>query len=208
LSIFFESNQHEYNKIISDYGNKDKIIKYKDHITNYFETDMENFTIILSVLIMGSFGIKIAANENKILNYSVLSPYDYKDGKYIFGPKNLIKEYLGHEISHSTINNLTKEYINQFNTSGKTISEKLINNFYTNIESIVNEYIIRSITIRLFELSGENEFVEYLINDNIKKGFKDIEPINEYLKENCEQHYRLMKDNKYKDLIEYILNKL
>jgi hypothetical protein len=52
--------------------------KYKDRITNYIETDMENLTIILSILIMGSFGIKIATNKNKILNHSVLSQYDYK----------------------------------------------------------------------------------------------------------------------------------
>jgi hypothetical protein len=208
FDYFFENNQNEYTKIIGDYGNKDEIIKYKEQVINYLETDMKNFTIIVSVLIMGNFGIKISTNEEKVLNYSVLSPYDYKDGKYVFGPENMIKEYLWHEISHLTINDLTKGYINQFSTRGGTISEKLIRNFYNNIETIVNEYIVRSITIRLFELIGENEFVEYLINDNIKKGFENIKSIKEYIRKNCEQNDRLVKDNKYKDLIKYVLSKI
>ena len=208
FDYFFENNQSEYNKIIGDYGNKDEIIKYKNQITNYLETDMENFTIIISVLIMGNFGIKISTNENKVLKYSILSPCDYKDGKYVFGPKNMIKEYLWHEISHSTINDLTKECINQFSIRGGVISEKLIRNFYNNIETIVNEYIVRSITIRLFELNGEDKFVEYLINDNIRKGFENIELIKEYIGRNCEQNSRLLKGNKYKDLIKYVLNRI
>jgi hypothetical protein len=57
-------------------------------------------------------------------------------------------------------------------------------------------------------LIGENEFVEYLINDNIKKGFKNIKSIKEYIRKNCEQNDRLVKDNKYKDLIKYVLSKM
>jgi hypothetical protein len=167
---------------------------------------MTDFTVIISALVMGNFGIKIFTNENKALNYSVLSPYDYKDGKYIFGSKNLTKEYLWHEIAHTAINDLTKEYIDQFTISGKTISDKLINAFYNNIEAIINEYIIRSITIRLFELDGENEFAGYLTSDNIQKGFKAVEAVKEYIKENCEQDCRFMKHKRYKYLMEYIVN--
>jgi hypothetical protein len=179
-----------------------------DIIDSYLGVKTKNYTIIISALLMGCFGIKIVNFENITLNYSVLSPYDYKDNKYIFGPKNLIKEYLWHEISHLTINDFTKKYLNQFNVNGKIISENFVNNFYTTIEAIVNEYIIRAITIRLFEINHEEKFVEYLFQDNIQKGFKEIESVTNYIARNYEADNTFIKNEKYKDLVAYVINKI
>jgi hypothetical protein len=62
------------------------------------------------------------------------------------------------------------------------------------------------ITIRLFEMVGEMGFVEYLIETNIQKGFKEIELVKEYIKENCEENNKLIKDDRYKNLIKYIID--
>ncbi len=46
-----------------------------------------NYTIVVSSLLMGCFGIKILTKENVTYNYTIISPFDYKDRKYIFGSK-------------------------------------------------------------------------------------------------------------------------
>jgi hypothetical protein len=157
---------------------------------------------------MGSFGIKINTIENKTLHYSVISPHDYRENKYIFGSMDSKKEYLWHEISHLTINGLTEKYIGQFDTGERKASKVFVDNFYTSIETIINEYIIRAITIRLFEMNGQNDFVKRLIQDNIQKGFVEIELIKNYLMENCEEENKLQKEERYKKLMEYVIGKL
>ena len=205
FELFFENNQKEYKKLLSDYGYKEEYISIVD---NYLGTETKNYTVIISALLLGNFGIKIQTNENITLNYSVLSPYEYKDNKYIFGSKKYILELLWHEISHLTINDLTKKYIGQFNTNEKIIPEGFVKIFYTSIEAIINEYIIRAITIRLFEIYYDENTAEQFTQHHIQKGFTEIETIKNYIVKNCEKNNKLIKDNKYKDLIEYVIEKI
>ncbi|MDR1300873.1 MAG: DUF4932 domain-containing protein, partial [Treponema sp.] len=115
FEYFFKNSQHEYEKLLNDYRHRNEVEKYIIIIDNYLESDTKNYTIIISALLMGNFGIGILTNENIKFNYSIISPYDYKDDKYIFGSELFIKGLLWHEISHLTINDLTKKYINQCN---------------------------------------------------------------------------------------------
>ena len=205
---FFENNKEEYEKLLNSYGNREEIIKYMDIIDNYLGTETKNYQVIISALLFGNFGIKIQTNENVILNYSVLSPYDYKDNKYIFGSKESIIGLLWHEISHLTINDLTKKYISRFNINEKVIPDNFVKIFYTSIEVIINEYIIRAITVRLFEIQqGKNISKDNLQND-IQKGFTEIETIKNYIAENCEENSKLVKGNKYKELMNYVIGKI
>jgi hypothetical protein len=208
FEYFFKNNQHEYEKILNDYGYMDKVKKYVNIVDNYLESDTKNYTIIISALLMGNFGIGILTNENIKFNYSIISPYDYKDDKYIFGSEPCIKGLLWHEISHLTINDLTKKYINQGNVYGKIISEDFVKLFYTNIETIINEYIIRAITIRLFEINHEEKFVEYLLQDEMEKGFKEIEAVKDYIAKNGEINNKLLKNETYIELINYVTHLL
>ena len=201
---FYKNNQNEYNQMLNDYG--DKLELSVNIVLDYLESSIDNYNIIISPLVMGCFGIKLKTSKNEIINYSVISPYDYKENKYIFGSINSKKSYLWHEICHLTINDLTRNYINDFNVEEKQISEVFKNNFYTNAETVINEYIIRAITVRLFEIIGETNFAGYLIEDNIQKGFINIELLKNYIMENCEEDNKLIKDSRYKKLMEYIIN--
>jgi len=205
FECFFRNNQKEYKKLSSNYGYREK---YIDIIDNYLGTETKNYTVIISALLFGCFGIKIQTNENITLNYSVLSPYDYKDNKYNFGTKEQIKELLWHEISHLTINDLTEKYISRFNVNEKTIPEKFVKIFYTNIEAIINEYIIRAITTRLFEIHHEENIAEHHLQNHIQKGFAEIKSIKNYLAKNCEKNNKLLKNEKYKELINYVAEKI
>jgi len=205
---FFENNQNEYELLINDYINRNDLKEYVNTVDVYLGSNTVNYTIAVSALLMGCFGIKIVTNENITKNYSVISPFDYKENKYIFGSKYSILELLWHEISHLTINDLTKNYINQFNVSHKTISNDFTKRFYTDIETIVNEYIIRAITIRLLEINYGEKITENLIKDNIQKGFTEIESIKNYISQNCEKDNKFTREEGYKELINYVINKI
>jgi len=207
FEYFFESNKSEYEELINDYMNKNNLKEYVNIVDNYLGSNTKNYTIAISALLMGNFGIKILTNENTTYNYSVISPFDYKENKYIFGSKFSILELLWHEISHLTINELTKNYIDQFDISCKIISNDFIKHFYTDIETIVNEYIIRAITIRLLEINYGEKTVENLIKDNIQKGFTEIESVKNYISKNCEKDNKFIKEG-YKELMDYVINKI
>lgn len=208
FEYFFENNKNEYKKIISDYANKKEVLKYVNIIEDYFGNKINNYTIIISALLADCYEAKIITNENTVQNYSVMCVYDYKDNKYIFGKEYSVKELIWHEMSHLTINDLTKCYLDRFNISKKIISNDLVKNYYTNVEIIVNEYIIRAITIRLFEIYKEEKYVEYLIQDYAQRGFKEIESVKNYISKYCEENSRILKNDKYLELIEYVINKI
>jgi len=207
FEYFFKNNKNEYEKLINDYMNKNDLKEYVNIVDNYLGSNTKNNTIAISALLMGNFGIKILTNENITNNYSLISPFDYKENKYIFGSKFSILELLWHEISHLTINDLTKNYIDQFDISCKIISNDFIKHFYTDIETIVNEYIIRAITIRLLEINYGEITVENLIQDNIQKGFTEIESVKNHISKNCEKDNKFIKEG-YKDLMDCVINKI
>jgi hypothetical protein len=205
---FFEKNRNEYQMLINDYTNGNDLKEYVNKVDIYLGSNSKNYTIIISALLIGCFGIKILSNENITYNYSVISPFDYKENKYIFGSKFSVLGLLWHEISHLTINDLTKNYISQFNISGKIVSNDLIKHFYTDIETVINEYIIRAITIRLFEINYGEKMIGNLIQDNIQKGFTEIKSIRDYILKNCEKDNKFTKEEGYKELMDYVINKI
>jgi hypothetical protein len=208
FEYFFENNRNEYEKLINDYINKNDLENYVNIVDIYLGNHTKNYTVAISALLMGNFGIKILTRENITENYSVISPLDYKEKKYIFGPEYSILDNLWHEISHLTINDLTKSYISLFNINNKEVSEVFIKQFYTSIEAIVNEYIIRAITIRLFEINFGEKTAENLIQYEIQKGFKEIVSIKNYISKNCERCQKFTKEEEYKKLLKYVINKI
>jgi hypothetical protein len=208
FEYFLENNEDEYEMLINDYINKNDLNEYLKKIDIYLGNNTKNYIIAVSALLMGCFGIKIFTNKNVTYNYSIISPFDYKENKYIFGSKFYILDVFWHEISHLTINDLTKSYITQFNISKKKVSDDFRRIFYTDIETIINEYIVRAVTIRLFEINYGEKVVEGLIQDNIKKGFTEIEPIRDYISKNCEKDNRFIREEGYKELVDYIINKI
>jgi hypothetical protein len=194
--------------LINDYISENELKECINIVDIYLGSNTVNYTIAISALLMGCFGIKIITNENITKNYSVISPFDYKESKYIFGPKFSVLDMLWHEIGHLTINDLTKSYINQFDICQKIVPNNFVKHFYTNIETIVNEYIIRAITIRLFQINYGEKIMEKLIQDNIQKGFTEIESIKNYISKNCEKDNRFAREESYKELMDYVINKI
>ena len=49
--------------------------------------------------------------------------------------------------------------------------------------------------------------MENLIQDNIQKGFKEIESVKNYISKNCEKDNKFIKEV-YKELMDYVINKI
>jgi len=208
FEYFFENNRNEYEMLLNDYINRNELKEYVNIVDMYLGNNTKNYTVVISALLMGNFGITLLTNENITYNYSIISPFDYREIKYVFGPKIFISELLWHEIGHLTINDMTKSYIDQFNISHKVISNDLTNNLYTNVEAIINEYIIRAITIRLLEINYRERTVEDFIKNHILKGFTEIESIKDYISKNCEKNNKFTGEEGYKELMDYVINKI
>jgi hypothetical protein len=197
---FFENNQNIYDKILSDSGIKYDLLIEINSIFEYFNIDNRNYKVIISPLVFGNFGI-----NNDTGNYIILSPFDYRDNKYIFGPKDNIKGIIWHEIGHTVINDLTNKYYDESKHKNIEVPEIFVNQFYNNIKAIINAYIIRSIVYLLEkDINSKKEILDY----EIKSGFNEIENISKYILENCMENNKFKKENKYEELIELVINKV
>jgi hypothetical protein len=192
---------------MNSYINKNDLNKYVNMVDDYLQNPVNNYTIIVSALLMGSFGIKTLTKENIAYNYSVISPYDYKENKYNFGTTCSAIENLWHEICHLTINDLTKKYIIRVNADN-IIQDKFTKMFYTDTETIINEYIIRAITIRLFEIQCDKKTAQQVLQYHIEKGFTELELTKNYIAAHCENNNKLLKDDRYKELMNYVVGKI
>jgi hypothetical protein len=203
FQYFFESNKNEYDKIRNDFLNTAKILTKSKFIFEYLGIDDKNYKIILSPLVFGNFGFKIKTFETQTLGYTIISVYDCKDGNYLFGTEESIKRLLRHEISHTVINDLTEKYLNQSIIKNMNIPDVFVKQFYNSIETIINEYIIRAIT---YSLEEENK--ASVLDYEIKNGFTEIKDIGNYIKENCENKGKLLKDENYIKVIKFVIERI
>jgi len=203
FKYFFESNKNEYEEIISDFGDINKT--NSKYIFDYLGVkDNSNYKVIISPLIDGCYGMKIKINEIETVNYAIMSPNDYQNNKYIYDYGEPINHILWHEIGHTVINDLTEKYINEFDIENLNAPEKKIGG-YTG-KTIINEYIIRAITYKLIELFEDNNSATFQLELEAKYGFNEIKKIKMFIEENCEENNKLLKDENYKRLINYVIN--
>jgi hypothetical protein len=209
FKYFFESNKNEYEKVLFDFGNRDEIIKNSNCIFDYLSiSDNSNYKIIISPLVMGCYGINIKINELETINYPIMCPDDYINDKYIFRYGEPVMHILWHEISHTVINDLTEKYIKEFDIKNIEIPEKIKNAGYSEIKTVIDEYIIRSIVYILTELIDGESSAVLQFEQEIKFGFTEIKEIKEFIKKNCEKNNKLLTDENYKKLINYVISKI
>jgi len=204
FNCFFESKKNEYEKIISDFGDINKT--NSKYIFDYLDVkDNSNYKVIISPLIMGLYGIAIKINETENVNYPIMSPNDYQNNKYIYDYGEPINHILWHEIGHTVINDLTDKYINEFDIENLNVPEEIKKIGYIG-KTVINEYIIRAITYKLIELFEDDNSAVFQLDLEAKFGFTEIKKIKMFIEENCEKNNKLLKDDNYKKLINYVIN--
>jgi hypothetical protein len=182
----FWANKNEfYNKVvdftISDLADKDliKVIEY------YFNESQNSYSIIISPSFRGGYGPKLPASNNKYDIYSCNSTTNIKDGVPYLSQENLIY-YVWHEFGHSFVNPQTEKYSDKvavYNNLFAPIREDMAKINYGDLNTCVNELVIRAINVRLQELYVSSAASRVLINKEIANRFIYIEPIIKKLKE-------------------------
>jgi hypothetical protein len=211
LAVIQTMTQYWDNLALKYFNKKLFECKYKEDVDKYFNKYKNHETVKLYEELSNNVQ-DISTFINLVLCYSYppnfVNVADVENNINYIDKQKIPLELLWHEIGHLTINDLTKNYIDQFDINCKIISNDFIKHFYTDIETIVNEYIIRAITIRLFEINFGEKTVENLIQDNIQKGFTEIESIKNYISKNCEKDNRFTRGESYKELMDYVINKI
>lgn len=182
---FWASKNEFYNKVvdltISDLADMDLI----NVVEGYFNESQNSYSIIISPSFRGGYGPKLPASNNKYDIYSCNTTTDIKDGVPYLSKENLIY-YVWHEFGHSFVNPQTEKYSDKVAVYDKLfepIREDMAKMNYSDLNTCVNELVIRAINVRLQELYISPAASEILLNKEIANRFIYIEPIIEKLKE-------------------------
>jgi len=208
FKYFFEENNNEHEKLISDFGNKNEVINNSKCIFDYLSIkENSNYKVIVSPLAMGCYSINMN-NDLEKKCYQIMCPTEYNNDKYLFNYPEPIIHILWHEISHSVINDLTEKYINEFDIENVEIPENIKNTGYSIVEVVINEYIIRAIVYILVELNEcENSAaLQYEVEKNF--GFTEVKNLKNYIMKNCEKNNKLLLDENYKKLMKFVIDKI
>lgn len=209
---FYEQNKDRYsmfvNNTVSQLGSNNLI----EYILNYYNLSNKNNFIVnlLPFQTWGNYGIQI----NNDLYSNICGSHETNKEDEIFPdetiPNGLIY-LLHHEFSHSFINPLTDKYstIKNDDTTFCEIFETMEKQAYGDTSTIINEHIIRALTLR-YRLHVTGDISKYEQRTNIEKelGFIYIESILNSLityenkrdtYKNIEEFYPVIINNMFKD---------
>ena len=142
----------------------------------YYGMKQNGFHLILVPLFNdGGFGPRVDLPDGRSEIYSIIGPSGMNAQKQpTFGEFGDLRYLLWHEFSHSFVNPLTDQYlseVNQFEALYAPLDSGMIKMAYGNWIGVVNELIVRAVTVRLaiHEL-GEAAGLAHL-DDERQRGF-------------------------------------
>ena len=183
---FYKSNELFYQKIIDGLTSLDLSQTFnlmEQLYGNQIPQEIEYSVLLMSGTTAGNYGINV---ERDIYCVSGL-----KNGTWYLDTEPSL---VIHEFSHSIINPLTDKYLTKECIEDKTlfadITEEMENiGYYNNPITIINEYMVRTVECCYYKLHLLDEYEEMLENE-INRGFKDIEFLVKRYMEFLEQKER------------------
>ncbi len=175
---FLEKNKVTYRNMLEDV---DAIINKDDYIAvfeQYTGLGCSAYNVVLTPYIIGNYGL-FNYEEGEIIPYPVITPIRSKE--LYFGPVQCLIEIIWHEISHSFINPWTDKYITQDHLNKMTADDRMQKQAYSDNRTIINENIIRALTVRLTRVGFGNDAAMESLGVHKKCGFKYIDRIIELL---------------------------
>jgi hypothetical protein len=158
----------------------------------YYGMQQHSYNIILVPLFHpGGFGPRMPAKAGSAGDglfdvYSINGPQGVTDDIPNFGDAADYRDLIWHEFGHSFINPLTEansDLVIPYESLATPIAWKMRRLAYTGWETIVNEHVIRAITIRLVAQVDGEEAGQALLEKERKQGFRYINVLSERLKE-------------------------
>ena len=172
---FFKSNQITYNELIMKFNTAlNTYIEFdKKIITDFFDCTLENIEIKLLNFSGGSCGI-IDNNNDVVYVEGIRS---ISDTEFVFNNRIILT--LIHECSHPYVNPLSFKYFKDINL------DNLLNNAidngleecYHNKLYLINETMVRAISIYLVIKYMEDDYVERYITRQENVGYIYIKPL-------------------------------
>ena len=203
---YYISNQNFYEEIVKETNVKIDIESVLNFIENFYKMDISNIKFVINLLpytTNGNFG----SNHNNV-TYSNLGLKKFQNKELTFITDKDLGTLALHEFSHSLINPLTSKYST---IEGKAFADNwdlMSKKAYGNVETIINEHIIRALEIfylkNIIKTDESIDLANQRLEREINGGFKHINDclkcledyyvnINNY--ENFEQYFPQMIEN-------------
>lgn len=184
---FFNKQKKFYNSVIEENAKVMGTTNYIDQLEQYYGMKQNSYNIILSPMFhSGGFGPRVESKNGEYDLYSIQGPSSVKDNIPIFGNEDGFRYIALHEFSHSFINPLTEENIDEVNKYSQLyepISEKMSKQAYNIWEACVNEHIVRAVVARLTFIHSGSENYETIVSYEKDRGFLYIDELTKKLEE-------------------------
>lgn len=179
FSDFLKMNTELYQQLVGDFADLLSDFHELETIEKFFGKKQNSYNIILSILNAGNYGPSIET-DGKTDIYNILSAKNVQNGKPSFGSIGNIEYLVWHEFGHSFVNYLTRdnqslvaEYENLFDP----IKDQMSAQAYGNWNTVVNEHVIRAITLKLIEEKYGEDAATNMFYREISRSFYYIEPL-------------------------------
>lgn len=207
FETFYNEQKDSYATMVNSVYDNLAEIDLVDNLESYYRMKKDEYNIILSPLLHGGgYGPQIEASDGTVKIYGIVGPNDFDESGLPQFSTEFIQYLVWHEFSHSFVNPLTEQHLNEVNEYRglyKPIAKKMKDMAYGSWDICVNEHIVRAVTTRLAYLNeGRAEGDDALRNEKAQ-GFAYIEALCEKLEdfENNRDMYSTFEDF-YPELIQ------
>jgi hypothetical protein len=144
------------------------------------------YRLILAPLLIGNYGVHFLGGGCGVADgeaYAVVTPVDEAGSS--FGSADHVLGFVWHEFLHAYVNALT----DRFAVSGDeyarrvVVDENLRSQFYPDWKTIIDENIIRALTIQLFTTASHADHADWLLQRETERGFVFVPPLIDLLRE-------------------------
>ena len=202
---YYESNKELYQIYVTSAGKQirnDNIISF---MNNYYNLKM-NKKFVVNLMPYQTRTNQGTNNKKEIVSNCSIANRSHDDSD-MFPSYRDITYLLYHEFSHSFINPLTEIYCNieKYDDTFKKIFPIMKKLHYGDNYTIINEHIIRALTLRYIYYNGNEEVYRKVKNEEISDGFEGIGAVLDSLivyEENRDKY------NSIEDFYPYLLETL
>lgn len=184
---FFKSHMDFYNSVVEKNAEVMGNSNYISYLEQYYGMKQNSYNIILAPMFhSGGFGPKIEAENGLYDVYSIEGPNSLKGNIPMFGDKEGFKYLALHEFSHSFVNSLTEENLEEVNKYKKLyepIQDKMVKQAYSRWDISVNEHIVRAVVARITYINSGSQEYEKVIAYEKDRGFLYIDELVKKLEE-------------------------
>ncbi len=171
---FYEDHKTFYDKVLTLVFNSLGDNNYIDLLEEYYGATKYKYIIVPTLLFDGgAYGPRVDLAEGQYV-YHVPGPTGIKNGIPTFGSESDFKQILLHEFSHSFVNPVTEDNLNEINKSSELfnpIEQQMKDQAYSKWYVCVNEHLVRINVIRM-RVQSEGEGVkEHLLDYEESLGF-------------------------------------